>query len=246
MILRWHLQLGNVVIPKSVTPARIRENFDLFDFELSEDDLAAIARLDAGHRTGPDPEHLRRSVGRTRSRRGPSWSAARSSRSAPRWPRPTSAGRAWPRSSTWSAASSSPPAATPRCCWRSTPRTGAATAAGRASPGAGGRENRANFDYLRRGRPLRRHPGLRHQPGRLAARRPDPDPGGPPGLEPGHHRLRPLPHLRPPGDGRHLRLLVAPAGAARTSAGGSSSSTSSARSSSWSPPSPPSSAPTAT
>jgi 2,5-diketo-D-gluconate reductase A len=55
VVLRWHLQLGNVVIPKSVTPARVRENFDLFDFELSEDDLAAIARLDAGHRTGPDP-----------------------------------------------------------------------------------------------------------------------------------------------------------------------------------------------
>jgi 2,5-diketo-D-gluconate reductase A len=55
VILRWHLQLGNVVIPKSVTPSRVRENFDLFDFELSEDDLAAIARLDAGHRTGPDP-----------------------------------------------------------------------------------------------------------------------------------------------------------------------------------------------
>jgi 2,5-diketo-D-gluconate reductase A len=56
VILRWHLQLGNVVIPKSVTPERIRANLDLFDFELSEDDLAAIARLDAGHRTGPDPE----------------------------------------------------------------------------------------------------------------------------------------------------------------------------------------------
>jgi len=55
VVLRWHLQLGNVVIPKSVTPARVRENFDLFDFELSEDDLAAIARLDVGHRTGPDP-----------------------------------------------------------------------------------------------------------------------------------------------------------------------------------------------
>jgi 2,5-diketo-D-gluconate reductase A len=54
-ILRWHLQLGNVVIPKSVTSSRVRENFDLFDFELTEDDLAAIARLDAGHRTGPDP-----------------------------------------------------------------------------------------------------------------------------------------------------------------------------------------------
>ncbi len=56
VILRWHLQLGNVAIPKSVTPERIRANLDLFDFELSEDDLAAIARLEAGHRTGPDPE----------------------------------------------------------------------------------------------------------------------------------------------------------------------------------------------
>jgi 2,5-diketo-D-gluconate reductase A len=54
-ILRWHIQLGNVVIPKSVTPARIRENFQLFDFELSEDDMAAIARLDRGERVGPDP-----------------------------------------------------------------------------------------------------------------------------------------------------------------------------------------------
>jgi diketogulonate reductase-like aldo/keto reductase len=54
-ILRWHLQLGNVAIPKSVTLGRIRENFDIFDFELSEDDMATIARLDAGERTGPDP-----------------------------------------------------------------------------------------------------------------------------------------------------------------------------------------------
>ncbi|HEV7770635.1 MAG TPA: aldo/keto reductase, partial [Solirubrobacterales bacterium] len=55
VILRWHLQLGNVVIPKSATPERIRENFELFEFELGEDDMATIARLDAGHRTGPDP-----------------------------------------------------------------------------------------------------------------------------------------------------------------------------------------------
>jgi 2,5-diketo-D-gluconate reductase A len=55
VILRWHLQIGNVVIPKSITPERVRENFEIFDFELSEDDLAAIARLDAGARTGPDP-----------------------------------------------------------------------------------------------------------------------------------------------------------------------------------------------
>ncbi|HEX5593668.1 MAG TPA: aldo/keto reductase [Solirubrobacterales bacterium] len=55
VILRWHLQLGNVVIPKSATPERIRENFELFDFALSEDDMAAIERLDSGARTGPDP-----------------------------------------------------------------------------------------------------------------------------------------------------------------------------------------------
>jgi 2,5-diketo-D-gluconate reductase A len=54
-ILRWHVQLGNVVIPKSVTPERIRENLDLFDFELSEEEMAAIGRLDAGERIGPDP-----------------------------------------------------------------------------------------------------------------------------------------------------------------------------------------------
>jgi 2,5-diketo-D-gluconate reductase A len=55
VILRWHIQIGNVVIPKTVTPERVRENFELFDFELSEDDLAAIARLDKGERIGPDP-----------------------------------------------------------------------------------------------------------------------------------------------------------------------------------------------
>ncbi len=54
-ILRWHLQLGNVVIPKSVTPERIRENIEVFDFELSEDEMAAIARLETGERIGPDP-----------------------------------------------------------------------------------------------------------------------------------------------------------------------------------------------
>ena len=54
-ILRWHLQVGNVVIPKSATPERIRENFEIFDFELSEDDMAALARLDDGKRIGPDP-----------------------------------------------------------------------------------------------------------------------------------------------------------------------------------------------
>jgi 2,5-diketo-D-gluconate reductase A len=56
--LRWHVQLGNVVIPKSVTPARIRENMAIFDFELSAEDLDAIAQLDRGQRTGPDPDEF--------------------------------------------------------------------------------------------------------------------------------------------------------------------------------------------
>jgi diketogulonate reductase-like aldo/keto reductase len=55
VILRWHLQIGNVAIPKSSSPERIRENFEVFDFELSEDDMAALERLDAGERIGPDP-----------------------------------------------------------------------------------------------------------------------------------------------------------------------------------------------
>jgi 2,5-diketo-D-gluconate reductase A len=54
-ILRWHLDLGNVVIPKSVTPSRIAENFDVFGFALDDDDLAAFIPLDRSERTGPDP-----------------------------------------------------------------------------------------------------------------------------------------------------------------------------------------------
>jgi 2,5-diketo-D-gluconate reductase A len=54
--LRWHLQLGNVVFPKSVTPSRIAENIDVFDFELADDDMAAIDGLDAGKRRGLDPD----------------------------------------------------------------------------------------------------------------------------------------------------------------------------------------------
>lgn len=58
VVLRWHLRIGNIVIPKSVTPERVRENFDVFDFDLSADDLAAIAGLDRGQRIGPDPDTL--------------------------------------------------------------------------------------------------------------------------------------------------------------------------------------------
>ncbi|MEU6113171.1 aldo/keto reductase [Streptomyces sp. NPDC047117] len=58
VVLRWHLQIGNVVIPKSVTPARIRENLDVFDFTLSDADIDAITALDQGMRTGPDPDTL--------------------------------------------------------------------------------------------------------------------------------------------------------------------------------------------
>ncbi|GLK17409.1 aldo/keto reductase [Herbiconiux flava] len=55
IVLRWHVQLGLSVIPKSVTPARIVENLDVFDFTLDESDLAAIASLETGERTGVDP-----------------------------------------------------------------------------------------------------------------------------------------------------------------------------------------------
>ncbi|QHC62096.1 aldo/keto reductase [Rathayibacter festucae] len=55
VVLRWHVQLGVVVIPKSVTPARIRENLDLFGFALDAEDLAGISALATGERTGRDP-----------------------------------------------------------------------------------------------------------------------------------------------------------------------------------------------
>lgn len=58
VMIRWHLQQGLVVLPKSVTPARIRENIDVFDFALDADDLAAIAGLETGHRTGPNPDEF--------------------------------------------------------------------------------------------------------------------------------------------------------------------------------------------
>jgi 2,5-diketo-D-gluconate reductase A len=56
VVIRWHIQLGNVVIPKSVSPERIEQNFGVFDFELSQDEMAAIEALDANERTGPEPD----------------------------------------------------------------------------------------------------------------------------------------------------------------------------------------------
>jgi diketogulonate reductase-like aldo/keto reductase len=56
IVLRWHLQLGNVVFPRSATPARIEENLDVFGFHLSEREMEQIAALDEGRRIGPDPD----------------------------------------------------------------------------------------------------------------------------------------------------------------------------------------------
>ena len=56
VVLRWHIQLENVVIPKSVTPSRIEENIQVFDFELTDSEIRRLAELDRGERTGPDPD----------------------------------------------------------------------------------------------------------------------------------------------------------------------------------------------
>jgi 2,5-diketo-D-gluconate reductase A len=56
VVLRWHIERGDIVFPKSVTPARIRENIDIFDFALTADDHEVITALDRGMRVGPDPD----------------------------------------------------------------------------------------------------------------------------------------------------------------------------------------------
>jgi diketogulonate reductase-like aldo/keto reductase len=58
VVIRWHVQLGHMVIPKSVTPERIKANIAVFDFELSADEMKAIDGLDAGNRMGPHPDEL--------------------------------------------------------------------------------------------------------------------------------------------------------------------------------------------
>jgi 2,5-diketo-D-gluconate reductase A len=58
VVLRWHIQRGDIIFPKSVTPSRMRENFEIFDFELDSSDMEAISALDQGEegRTGPNPD----------------------------------------------------------------------------------------------------------------------------------------------------------------------------------------------
>ena len=58
VMLRWHLQQGRSAIPKSIKPARIVENFDVFDFELTAEQIAAIDALDTGVRGGPEPDSI--------------------------------------------------------------------------------------------------------------------------------------------------------------------------------------------
>ena len=58
IVLRWHVEIGNIAIPKSVTPERIKENLDVFDFSLETDEVAAITALNTFHRTASDPDNF--------------------------------------------------------------------------------------------------------------------------------------------------------------------------------------------
>ncbi len=58
VVLRWQVQLGNIDFPKSMRPERMRENIDVFDFDLSNDDMDAVSALDRHERTGPDPDNF--------------------------------------------------------------------------------------------------------------------------------------------------------------------------------------------
>jgi len=58
VVLRWHIQLGNIVFPKSVKQGRMRENFEIFDFELTDTDMSLISALNKDDRTGPNPDEM--------------------------------------------------------------------------------------------------------------------------------------------------------------------------------------------
>ena len=58
VIIRWHIQMGNLVIPKTTHKSRLVENFSVFDFELTETEMISIASLDSGMRLGPNPDEL--------------------------------------------------------------------------------------------------------------------------------------------------------------------------------------------
>ena len=58
IVLRWHLEIGNIAIPKSVTPERIKENLDVFNFSLETDEVVAITALNTFHRTASDPDNF--------------------------------------------------------------------------------------------------------------------------------------------------------------------------------------------
>jgi 2,5-diketo-D-gluconate reductase A len=67
VVLRWHIQLGNIVFPKSISASRMRENFEIFDFGLSDRDMASISALNREERTGPDPDVFNWIPGRRRA-----------------------------------------------------------------------------------------------------------------------------------------------------------------------------------